>query len=54
MTTDRKTIMKLAAESELDPRTVRRALEHGVDSLRAETDRNRFREAAKKLGVKTR
>jgi hypothetical protein len=49
---DLKTIRILAAHAELDPRTVRRASRDGVDTLRAEIDRDRLREAAKKLGVK--
>jgi hypothetical protein len=49
---DDKTIKLLAAHAELDPRTVRRAMEHGVDAIRAAADRDRLREAAKQLKVK--
>ena len=48
---DRSIILRLAAESQLDPRTVKRALEDGVTTLRAEVDRQRLRDAAKRLGV---
>jgi hypothetical protein len=48
---DRAGILRLAADSQLDPRTVKRAVEHGIDSLKAEVDRNRLREAAKRLGL---
>jgi hypothetical protein len=47
----KKDIMRLAAESGLDPRTVKRAVENGVDSLHAELDRERLRAAAKALKV---
>jgi len=49
---DDKTVMLLAAHAELDPRTVRRASRDGIDSMRAAKDRERLRDAAKKLGVK--
>jgi len=49
---DRKTIRLLAAHAELDPRTVTRAIENGVDTMRAKEDREKLRKAAKKLGVK--
>ena len=52
--TERADILRLAAETGLDVRTVRRAADRGVESLRAEVDRDRLREAAKKLGVKLR
>ena len=48
---DRALVFRLAAESQLDPRTVKRALEDGVATLRAEVDRQRLLLAAKKLGV---
>jgi hypothetical protein len=50
-TVDRTMILRLAAESQLDPRTVKRALESGISSLRAEVDKARLRDAAKKLGL---
>lgn len=49
---DRKTVLLLAAEAELDVRTVAKACEHGVSSLRSEVDRARLREAARRLKVK--
>lgn len=49
---DRSVILKLAAEAQLDVRTVRRAFEKGIDALKAEASRSRLREAAKKLGIK--
>jgi hypothetical protein len=48
---DRSDILRLAAEAQIDPRTVKKALENGVNSLRAEVDRQRLREAAKRLGM---
>jgi hypothetical protein len=51
-TLSRTDILKLAAESGLDPRTVKRAVDRGVDVLRAEVDRERLRAAAVKLGVR--
>jgi predicted DsbA family dithiol-disulfide isomerase len=47
----RTDILRLAAETGLDPRTVKRALDRGVDSLRAEIDRKRLREAAVRLSL---
>lgn len=47
----RTDILRLAAEAELDPRTVKRAVDRGVDTLRAEVDRTRIRAAAEKLGL---
>lgn len=49
---DDKTIKLLAAHSELDPRTVRRATREGIEAMRAGRDRDALRDAAKKLGVK--
>lgn len=46
----RRTILKIAVEAELDPRTVQRALEHGVNQMKSEYDRDRLRACAKKLG----
>ncbi len=48
---DRGDILRLAAETGLDARTVKRAIDRGVDSIRAEVDRTRLREAAGKLGL---
>lgn len=49
---DRADILRLAAESGLDVRTVKGAVENGVDSLRAGVDRVRLRQAAEKLSLK--
>ena len=49
---DRADIMRLSAETGLDARTVKRAVEHGVDSLRAEVDKERLKAAAGKLSLK--
>lgn len=46
---DRTDILRLAAESQLDPRTVRRAILKGVQAIKAEVDRARLRAAAKRL-----
>lgn len=51
-TLSRSLLLRLALESELDPRTIRRALRDGVSSLRAEASRERLTRAAKKLRVK--
>jgi len=51
---DGVTIRRLAAAAGLDPRTVKRAVNHGIDSLKAEVDRERLREAATKLDVRLR
>jgi hypothetical protein len=47
----RADILRLSADSGLDPRTTKRAIDRGIDTLRAEVDRVRIREAAKKLGL---
>jgi len=47
----RSDILRLAAEAELDPRTVKRAVDRGIDTLRAEVDRTRIRAAAERLGL---
>jgi hypothetical protein len=49
---DRGVLYRLAAEAQLDVRTVERALRLGVDSLRARVDRKRFLWAVERLGVK--
>lgn len=51
-TLSRADILRLAAETGLDVRTVKRAVDRGVESLRAEVDRERLKAAAEKLGVK--
>jgi hypothetical protein len=48
---DTQSIARLAAEAQLDPRTVRRAMENGIDSLRSGFDRERLQAAAKKLRI---
>ena len=49
---DTATIAKLAAEAQVDRRTVQRAIEHGLDALRNGYGKDRLRVAAKKLGVR--
>jgi hypothetical protein len=49
---DTQTIARLAVEAQLDPRTVKRAINNGVGSLKSGFDRERLIAAAKKLGVK--
>lgn len=49
MDLDRPTIMRLALEAQLDPRTVRRALEQGIDALQSDHAKARLRIALKKL-----
>jgi len=48
----RELVFKLAAEAQLDARTVERAARDGVSKLRAAVDRERLTAAAKRLGVK--
>jgi hypothetical protein len=48
----RADILKLAAEAQLDPRTVKRAIERGIESLQASVDKDRLRVAAHKLRLK--
>jgi hypothetical protein len=45
-------VLRLAAEAQLDPRTVKRAIERGVESLQAAVDKDRLRAAAAKLKIK--
>lgn len=49
---ERPDILRLAAETGLDVRTIKRAVEHGIGSLRAGVDKERLRAAAKKLSLK--
>ena len=49
MDLDRPTIMRIALEAQLDPRTVRRAIEQGIDSLQSDHSKTRLRGALKKL-----
>jgi hypothetical protein len=51
-TLDRSDILRLAAESGLGVRTVKRAVEKGVSALHAAVDQQRLRDAAVKLGIK--
>jgi hypothetical protein len=46
---DRLMIMRIALEAQLDPRTVKRAVEHGIDSLQSDHSKARLRRALKKL-----
>lgn len=48
----RADILRLAAEAQLDPRTVKRAVERGVEKMQAAVDKERLRAAAAKLKVK--
>ena len=48
----RADILRLAAEAQLDPRTVKRAVERGVEKLQAAVDKDRLRAAATKLKVR--
>jgi hypothetical protein len=45
-------ILRLAAETGLDPRTIERAVDNGIDALRAKVDRERLKAAADKLRLK--
>jgi hypothetical protein len=47
----RRDVLRLSAETELDPRTIKRAVERGVNTMKAEADRRRLREAATKLSI---
>jgi hypothetical protein len=49
MTLDRPTLQRLALEAQLDPRTVKRALEKGIESLQSDHSKARLRIALKKL-----
>jgi hypothetical protein len=46
---DRPMIARIALEAQLDPRTVKRAIEHGIDSLQSDHSKARLRAALKKL-----
>ncbi len=48
----RADILRLAADTGLDPRTVKRAVDKGLGSIRAEVDRERLMAAATALGVR--
>ena len=48
---DRSDILRLAAETGLDVRTVKRAADHGIGVLRVEVARDRLRAAANKLSL---
>jgi hypothetical protein len=48
-TLDRPTILRIALEAQLDPRTVKRAFEHGIDSLQSDHSKARLRAALKKM-----
>jgi hypothetical protein len=49
-TVDRRTILRLAAEGDLDPRSARKALIEGPDALRGRAG-ERAREAMERLGL---
>ena len=46
---DRPTIMRIALEAQLDPRTVKRAIELGIETLHADHAKSRLRDALKKM-----
>ena len=46
---DRITIMKIALEAQLDPRTVRRAIESGIEKIKTDFGKARLRDALKKM-----
>jgi hypothetical protein len=48
---ERADMLRLAAETGLDVRTVKRAVDRGIESIRAEVDRERLRVSAEKLGL---
>ena len=49
MDLDRPTIMRIALEAQLDPRTVKRAIEQGIDSMQSDFSKARLRIALKKM-----
>jgi hypothetical protein len=49
MKVENSTLTRIALEAQLDPRTVKRALEHGIDVLLSSHSRDRLRSALKKL-----
>lgn len=48
----RSDILRLAAEAQLDPRTVKRAVDRGVANMQAAVDKERLRAAATKLKIR--
>ncbi len=51
LTVPRRDIFRLAGDAGLDPRTVQRAIECGIDSMKSEVNRTRLRETAAKLKI---
>lgn len=51
-TVTRADVLRLAAEAQLDPRTVKRAVERGVEKMQATVDKERLRAAATKLKIR--
>lgn len=49
MEVDSPTIARIALEAQLDTRTVKRAIEFGVDSMKSDFAKARLRAALKKL-----
>jgi len=49
MDLDRPTIMRIALEAQLDPRTVKRAIEHGIESMQSAYSKARLRIALKNM-----
>lgn len=46
---DRATVAKIGVEAQLDPRTVKRAIEKGINSLQSDFAKTRLRAALRKL-----
>ena len=49
---DRSTLYRIAADADLDHRTVKSAFARGLKAVRADSDRRRLCEAAKKHGYR--
>jgi hypothetical protein len=48
----RADLLRLSAETGMDVRTIKRAADRGIHTLRAEVDRERLKTAAAKLSLK--
>lgn len=46
---DRAILARIGVEAQLDPRTVRRAVEKGIDSLQSDFAKTRLRSALRKM-----
>jgi hypothetical protein len=49
---DKAVVLRLAADAQLDPRTVERAIREGLKALKSGFARERLRIAAEKIGLK--